>query len=329
MSSVPAHKPDLDIEISVAWPIWAGGYPAQVEALDAVSSHVDELERLLSRQFTSSLASEVRVSVAWAVGDHVPVEDLRPESPGPNSLTLLITIEMGMDSPDARRGAPERLAGLVVSAVKTFVLDTMPVARSGADIYEVKLVRWDRPSGRITVPDEPGASSRSGRESLPASVLSISTPTRREPLGYGVALTDETALCSARSIDAQISAVVERAGGAGRDEPDLSASVLTFDPMDAGPVRPIGVLTAGVAVLRFLRPLPGPSPEIARAAPDEVLRVLVAGPDARVSSMVFKGGLERLASDPPPGLAVGAPVFGASDRAVGMVLEDDRVVSLA
>lgn len=119
---------------TVAWPIWAGGYPTQERALAAVNEHESELRSLVAARLERGLGGPVTLIPSWQAGDYRHISGLSPRSPEPNSLNLLL-----LASSPASKDAPDIASAVedLAHDIADFVKRRMPGASRGANLYDV------------------------------------------------------------------------------------------------------------------------------------------------------------------------------------------------
>jgi hypothetical protein len=145
---------------SIAWPIWAGGYPtvdvALATARGQLSSWREVLVDILARLGTGWVILEV----ACTAGGYRPIEGLEPKSLTQNSLE----IEVLLDGADQALNVTAVWAGISqVCAFFSNILQStveaeMPGALLGANVYDAAY-RWYAPSSFSPEPtsgDPPG-----------------------------------------------------------------------------------------------------------------------------------------------------------------------------
>lgn len=143
----------LDGLVTVAWPVWAGGYP-EVRVAHRILEQdqqvlEDDVRRLVAGQDFSFAGLPVDI------GGYKSLQGLTPESERANSLQLSIALEGSRTGGENVRSLADLLQS-IERLTKEFVLGRMPGAQEGANLYEVR-GRWDarfsdeRESRRIPV----------------------------------------------------------------------------------------------------------------------------------------------------------------------------------
>src|SRR5215469_3583289 len=81
---------------TVAWPIWAGGYPTQGSALSTLDEHASELTAQMRAHLLSSFGDQFdkqfETKLSWQANDYQPIPGLSPRSSVPNSVELTVTV---------------------------------------------------------------------------------------------------------------------------------------------------------------------------------------------------------------------------------------------
>jgi hypothetical protein len=134
------------VQLTIAWPIWAGGYPTQEEALQVLNQQRDTFVALLEERLQLLLGNGFSLSnFVCQIGAYVPISSLFPAYYVPNSISLLLEVSAqysslmeSNNSSSKITDAVEDLAGLI----KTFSMTHMPGASDGANLYDVSS-RWD------------------------------------------------------------------------------------------------------------------------------------------------------------------------------------------
>jgi hypothetical protein len=139
-------------QYTVAWPIWAGGYPAQEHALAIVNEHEGELSSLVAARLESSYGKQLELTLSWQAMGYRPVPGLSPDSPEPNSLELTIGARAGssasvnaLDMTGVSSAVQELFQNVAYSGiveelakdVARFIRRRMPGVPQGANIYDV------------------------------------------------------------------------------------------------------------------------------------------------------------------------------------------------
>jgi hypothetical protein len=142
----------FQVHYVVGWPVWAGGYHTQQEALAAANADVRNLEALVSSSLRGFIPRSEPVSVMWQLGGYRAIQGLNPPSPVPNSLKLAITIFVW-----GRRNKTfdDVAAGSIAYVIEDWVERSMPGADKGANIYDVGVAQIAAPivlAGRMKLP---------------------------------------------------------------------------------------------------------------------------------------------------------------------------------
>lgn len=135
---------------TVAWPIWAGGYPTQERALATVNEHKGELRSLAAARLESSSGQQPELILSWQAMGYQPISGLSPGSPQPNSLKLTIGVlaDYSVDTPDIawpsiavlelyQSFAQPTTVQELTKDIAYFIKRHMPGAPQGANHYEV------------------------------------------------------------------------------------------------------------------------------------------------------------------------------------------------
>jgi hypothetical protein len=133
-------------QFMVAWPIWAGGYPTQQQALRVFEEHRETLVGALHERLHSLLGTGFSLGdLHCQIGTHSPIRGLWPQGYVPNSINIVVVVS----APDSRLQQLSNLTSRVEDAVEgladmlsTFSLTHMPGAQQGANIYDVAS-RWE------------------------------------------------------------------------------------------------------------------------------------------------------------------------------------------
>jgi hypothetical protein len=130
----------------VAWPLWAGGYPSQDEALKVLKDSEGDLRFAIEQRIKQLFGVELELSqFRYQGGSYRAITNLWPRDNPPNSLNLLLEVRAPETIINRREGLdvaiPEAVEDLA-TLVMTFFRDRMPGARRGANIYDVE-TRWD------------------------------------------------------------------------------------------------------------------------------------------------------------------------------------------
>src|SRR5438093_13704239 len=127
---------------TVAWPIWAGGYPNQREALDTLAAYEDIVMRDVKERVNSLLGQGFTLSAfQYYAGSHNPIVGLWPRTHDPNSITFLIEVEANSETLLAHKDLTNKItdvAGDLEGMIATFFRTYMPHAQEGANIYDVE-----------------------------------------------------------------------------------------------------------------------------------------------------------------------------------------------
>lgn len=130
----------------VAWPIWAGGYPTQQQALRAFEDRRDALAATIGDRLHSLLGPTFSLAeLHFQIGTHSPVSGLWPRDYVPNSINIVVVVNASNSSllstgnlTSKVTDAVEDIGGLLSTFSRTY----MPHAKEGANIYDVTN-RWD------------------------------------------------------------------------------------------------------------------------------------------------------------------------------------------
>jgi hypothetical protein len=132
-------------QFAIAWPIWAGGYPTQSDALQVLQLGETALRAALTERLRQLLDVDLRVELDSRIGAHAPLNGLWPKDYVPNSVDLFAVVYAPgvgvrhLANLTSRIGdAVEDVAGLVAG----FAREQMPGAKRGANLYDVS-GRWD------------------------------------------------------------------------------------------------------------------------------------------------------------------------------------------
>jgi hypothetical protein len=129
----------------VAWPIWAGGYPTQQQALEVVEQNRVAIIAMLNERLHSLLGEEYSIQeLQRQLGTYTPISGLWPDNPPPNSVNL-ITIIGASQSAAPKSNLADKIANTVedlAGLLSAFSKEEMPGAASGANIYDVTS-QWD------------------------------------------------------------------------------------------------------------------------------------------------------------------------------------------
>lgn len=158
----------------VAWPIWAGGYPTQQEALRAFEDHREPMTAAIEERLHLLLGASFSLAkLHCQVGTHSPVSGLWPRDFVPNSINIVVVV----NAPSSTL-PPGNLTSRVADAVEdlggllyTFSLAYMLGAKEGANIYDVTS-RWD--AGPALLYAESGEPLQHVAEASPAAMNSLS-----------------------------------------------------------------------------------------------------------------------------------------------------------
>lgn len=148
------------VHLSVAWPIWAGGYPTQAQALDWFEHQLTSLRADLPATLMRTLGHGFSIQETWVTrGGYQPIQGLSPNPPEQNSIDLDLVVggsrgylERSEDIGDRIERLCQELEGLIAVKVRA----GMPDAATGANLYDV-ISRWDPAQGLTLV--ETGESS--------------------------------------------------------------------------------------------------------------------------------------------------------------------------
>jgi hypothetical protein len=123
---------------TVAWPIWAGGYPEQSDVLGLLNKHDDRLRRRLDICLKSALGSGFALKTLTYQGNgYVPLEGLLPRQPQENSIELDISLfGPGHTSAELHEFVSDRLA----KEIKNFIEKYVRQSWEGANIFDVNSV---------------------------------------------------------------------------------------------------------------------------------------------------------------------------------------------
>lgn len=167
MARTSSFDLELRAQFSMAWAVWAGGYPKPEEALGVVRGLHEELQRSIVQRLGAHLGANFEVlNVQIQIGGYRPIRRLWPDSRPPNSLDIFVTVRALSSALSRHEGLAnemERLIGDLANSIKTFSQENMPGARRGANAYDVE-GRWEtRPeisvsTGNEQIPGTPVAS---------------------------------------------------------------------------------------------------------------------------------------------------------------------------
>lgn len=134
----------------VAWPIWAGGYPDQQDALRTLNAAKEVLYSALSERVSSLLGNEFSLNkFVYHAGGHSPIDGLQSRDYASNSLELFIEVFAPIDELKKQKNISSTVAELVkelTGLCTRFFRKQMPGALEGANLYEVKS-DWNPASG--------------------------------------------------------------------------------------------------------------------------------------------------------------------------------------
>jgi hypothetical protein len=138
------------VHLSLAWPIWAGGYPDQHEA----SSWLEQASAPIRERFTGIIRDGVgpgyHVRDLWVTqGGYQPIAGLSPRSPEANSVDLDLVVSVGLADllPDSEMEPRiERTRQEMEDVLAVLARSAMPHAATGANLYDVSS-RWDAEEG--------------------------------------------------------------------------------------------------------------------------------------------------------------------------------------
>lgn len=130
----------------VAWPIWAGGYPTQQQALNAFEVHRKHLTVAIGDRLQSLLGATFSLAeLHCQIGTHSPVSGLWPRDYVPNSINVVVVVNAPASSLQPSGNLTSKVADAVEDiggVLSTFSLTYLPGAKEGANIYDVTS-RWD------------------------------------------------------------------------------------------------------------------------------------------------------------------------------------------
>lgn len=149
---------DLRAQFSLAWSVWAGGYPKPEEALGVLSGLREQLQRSVVQRLDSYLGAHFEVlDLQFQIGGYRPIKGLWPNSRPPNSLDIFLTIRTTSSTVSTYGGVAKGIEGLVTglaNSIKVFSQENMPGARRGANAYDVE-ARWEtRPEVSVSAGEE-------------------------------------------------------------------------------------------------------------------------------------------------------------------------------
>lgn len=163
----------------IAWPIWAGGYPTQEQALQVIEQNKAAIVAMFNERLHSLLGEEFFIQgFHYQLGAHAPISGLWPNNLLSNSVNLITIVGASQTVASARNltdkiaNAVEDLAGLL----SAFSKERMPHAAAGANLYDVTN-GWDPASALSYVEsgeslaeiEEPAVQSPLPRPNQPAS----------------------------------------------------------------------------------------------------------------------------------------------------------------
>jgi hypothetical protein len=148
------------VHLSLAWPIWAGGYPSQAEAVASLDAKSPEITDDFAAKLQAALGSEYVVLSSWvSMGGYEPIEGLFPAAPAPNSVYLDVAVggnRQRLPRVDDIGGTIERICRDFEGVLGVKARAEMPNAAAGANLYDV-ISRWDAGAGLALV-EAPGES---------------------------------------------------------------------------------------------------------------------------------------------------------------------------
>jgi len=123
----------------IAWPIWAGGYPTQEQALQVIEQNKAAIVAMFNERLHSLLGEEFFIQgFHYQIGAHAPISGLWPNNLLSNSVNLITIVGASQTVASARNltdkiaNAVEDLAGLL----SAFSKERMPHAAAGANLYD-------------------------------------------------------------------------------------------------------------------------------------------------------------------------------------------------
>jgi hypothetical protein len=129
---------ELNAQFTVAWPVWAGGYPSPEQALDAMNRARERLRDNFSSVLRSYLDTPFTIlDLGFDLGGYTPIENLRPKSQPPNSLHIYLKMRTTALSFSRYETLDWGLQGLVVGLGNSLESFSRLIMGSGS-IYDVR-----------------------------------------------------------------------------------------------------------------------------------------------------------------------------------------------
>jgi hypothetical protein len=158
MARTSRFELDLRAQFSLAWSVWAGGYPQPEEALGVLRGLREQLQRSVVQHLETYLGANFEVlDLQFQIGGYRPIKGLWPNSRPPNSLDIFLTARATSSALSRYGGVANGIESLVTSlsnSIKAFSQENMPGARRGANAYDVE-ARWEtRPEVSISASKE-------------------------------------------------------------------------------------------------------------------------------------------------------------------------------
>lgn len=142
------------VHATLAWPIWAGGYPSQNDALARVDESMTKLKADFGDILGRAVGADYQVREIWSsIGGYQPIPNLYPGRPQGNSINVDLSVRAKWSKLQPREKMEDqikRICNDFEGVVAVFARTSMPGAQRGANIYDVSTT-WDAAEGMTAV----------------------------------------------------------------------------------------------------------------------------------------------------------------------------------